>query len=248
MEPLKTLILAIADDELVMGHRASEWTGLGPILEADLALSSIAQDEMGHALLFYELLGELGEPDPDSLVFERGPSEYRNAILCELERVDWADTLVRHFLYDLAEQVRLEALASSTYEPLAAVAQKIRSEEKYHLLHGQTWVRKLGVGTGDSQGRIREALNRLLPYAAGLWEPLAGEEGLVADGVMPPSAEMMARWHTSVRNSLDGVLEIMDLEWIEPVEGGRRGRHTDDLTQLLAAMQLLHQQIPQARW
>lgn len=248
MEPLQTLLFALADDELLVGHRASEWTGLGPILEADLALSSIAQDEMGHALLFLGLLHELGEATPDALAFGRGPAEFLNAILCELPRGDWGETLMRHFLYDLAEQVRLEALAASSYEPLAAVAQKIRPEEKYHLLHGTTWLRRLGRGTGESRTRLQTALDALLPYALGLWEPLPGEETLVADGIMPPSAHLRERWWQAVVSALGDTFTLPNLSSIEPINGGRRGHHREHLTQLLDAMQLLHVQFPGARW
>jgi ring-1,2-phenylacetyl-CoA epoxidase subunit PaaC len=248
MEPLKTLLFALGDDELMMGHRASEWTGLGPILEADLALSSLAQDEMGHALLFYDVLNTLGEPDPDGLAFGRGPAAFRNAILCELPRGDWGETLMRHFLYDLAEQVRLDAFAQSSYEPLAAVAQKIRGEEKYHLLHGTTWLRRLGRGTEESHARLQTALDYLLPYAVALWEELPGEDELVAEGVMPPSAALQERWWEGVTIMLGETFTLPALGDVEPVNGGRHGQHSEHLTQLLDAMQLLHHQFPGARW
>ncbi len=245
---LHTLLLALADDELIMGHRASEWTGLGPLLEADLALSSMAQDEMGHALLFYTLLEKLGEPDPDTLVYYRAPSAYRNAIFCELARRDWGETLMRHFLYDLAEQIRLEALAKSSVAPLAAIARKIRSEERYHLLHGRTWLKRLGKGTADSHQRLQNALDTLLPYALGLWEPLPSEAELVAEGVMPASTELKARWFEALTNALTPTFTLPVLEQIIPIEGGRQGHHSADLTQLLDAMQLLHRQFPGSKW
>jgi ring-1,2-phenylacetyl-CoA epoxidase subunit PaaC len=248
MEPLKGLLFALADDELVMGHRASEWTGLGPVLEADLALSSIAQDEMGHAVLFYELLGELGEADPDTLVYRRGPDQYRNAILCELPRGDWGETLLRHFLYDLAEQVRLESLVESSYEPLVWVARKIRTEEKYHLLHGRTWLNRLARGTDESHQRLQAWLDRLLPYAVALWEELPGEERLREEGLVVASSELRERWYEAVTAALGAFFPVPPLEAIKPVTGGRRGDHSEHLAQLLDAMQLLHREFPGARW
>ncbi|MGB0386482.1 MAG: 1,2-phenylacetyl-CoA epoxidase subunit PaaC [Ardenticatenaceae bacterium] len=247
-DALKTLLLALADDDLIMGHRASEWTGMGPLLEADLALSSMAQDEMGHALLFYTLLEQLGEADPDTLVYYRGPSDYRNAILCELGRSDWGETVMRHFLYDLAEQIRLNALAKSTYQPLAAIARKIRPEERYHMLHGTTWLKRLGQGTEESHQRMQHALDKLLPYALGLWEPIPGEEMLVADCIMPPSTELRDSWFEAVTNALAGTFRLPPLAQIVAIEGGRQGTHSAELTQLLDAMQLLHRQIPGATW
>ncbi|MBA3534037.1 MAG: phenylacetate-CoA oxygenase subunit PaaC [Ardenticatenales bacterium] len=248
MEPLKMLLFALADDELLMGHRASEWTGLGPILEADLALSSIAQDEMGHALLFYDLLGALGETEPDSLAFGRSPAEFYNAILCELPRGDWGETLMRHFLYDLAEQVRLEALAASSYAPLAAVATKLRSEEKYHMLHGSTWLKRLGQGTEESHRRLQSSLDQLLPYAVGLWETIPGEAALVAQGIMPPSNTLRDQWYATLTSVLTSTFALPALSDIAPVEGGRRGEHSEHLVSLLDAMQLLHREFPGAKW
>lgn len=247
-EALKGLLFALADDELIMGHRASEWTGLGPLLEADLALSSIAQDEMGHALLFYDLLHKLGEPDPDTLVYHRPPAAYRSALLCELPRGDWGETVMRHFLYDLAEQIRLEALAASSYEPLAAVAQKIRPEERYHLLHGTTWLTRLAQGTDESHQRMQQALDELLPYALGLWEPLPGEAELVAGGIVPASESLRDRWSEALVTALGERFALPALATVEPRFGGRQGAHSAHLTEIVDAMQLLHREIPGAQW
>ena len=146
------LLYRLADDELIIGHRDSEWTGLGPILEADIAFSSMAQDEMGHALAYYHLLSELGEGDPDTLAFGRSPEQFRCASLVSLPKADWGFSVLRQFLYDTAECVRLSALAHSAYRPLAHLARKLQSEEKYHLMHGRMWVLRLGDAT-DERGR-----------------------------------------------------------------------------------------------
>lgn len=239
-------ILALADDELVIGHRASEWTGLGPILEEDIAFSSIAQDELGHALTFYTLLEGLGGGDSDDLAFLRGPSEFRNAQLCELPRGDFAFSLVRHFLYDLAEAVRLDRLADSTYAPLAQAAAKIRQEEKYHLMHGRTWVQKLARGGDEAHGRLQAALDLAYPTAAGLFEPGEGEAELVAAGLVPPSAEIEAGWREVV------VPFLHSAGFTVPIGkshlGGRHGEHTEHLVQLLDAMQALYRADPEASW
>lgn len=247
-DALKNLLFALADDELLMGHRASEWTGLGPLLEADLALSSIAQDEMGHALLFYDLLHKLGEPEPDMLVYHRPAADYRNALFCALPRGDWGETVMRHFLYDLAEQIRLEALTASSYEPLAAVAQKIRPEERYHLLHGTTWLTRLAQGTEESHQRMQQALDELLPYALGLWEPLPGEAELVEAGVTPASEVLRDRWGAALTAALGDRFALPVLGTIEPRFGGRQGAPDAYLTEIVDAMQLLHREIPGAQW
>ncbi|MFN8497550.1 MAG: 1,2-phenylacetyl-CoA epoxidase subunit PaaC [Anaerolineae bacterium] len=239
-------ILALADDEVVIGHRESEWTGLGPILEEDIAFSSIAQDEIGHALTYYTLLEELGQGAPDDLAFLRPVEDFRNAQLCELPRGDYAFSLVRGYLYDLAEAVRLEGLAASTYAPLAAAAQKLRPEEKYHLMHGRTWIQRLALGSEEAQGHIQAALDTAYPAAAGLFEPVAGEERLVAAGIVPASADVHARWASLVAPYL------ADLGLAVPVGashlGGRYRQHTEDLAQMLEAMQTLRRGDPTAVW
>jgi ring-1,2-phenylacetyl-CoA epoxidase subunit PaaC len=191
---LKTYLLSIADDELLMGHRDAEWTGLGPILEEDIAFSSMAQDELGHALVWYTLVSRLGEAEPNQLAFRRGASAFRNAILAELPRGDYATSLVRQYLHDLAEAVRYDALARSTWTPIAEAAVKLRQEEKYHLIHGRIYLERLARATIESRARIQAALDALFPYALGLWEPIEGEPLLVACGLVPASAACEQVW------------------------------------------------------
>ncbi len=239
-------LLALADDETVMGHRESEWTGLGPILEEDIAFSSIAQDELGHALTYYTLLEELGQGQPDDLAFLRPADDYRSAQLCELPRGDYAFSLVRGYLYDLAEAVRLEGLAGSTYAPLAVAAQKLRPEEKYHLMHGRTWIQRLALGSEEAHGHIQAALDEVYPAAAGLFEPTQGEELLVAAGIAPASADVQARWASLAAPFLS------DLGLTLPSGtsdlGGRYRQHTEHLPQMLDAMQALRREDPTAVW
>lgn len=246
-QALAAYITAIADDEMILGHRASEWTGLAPVLEADIALSSIAQDEMGHARTWYELLEPLTGETPDQMVFLRPWQAFRNAQLSELPRGDWGFTLMRHYLHDVAEQVRLDALAESSYEPIAQVARKLRVEEKYHLIHGRTWIAKLGRATDESHRRMQAALDQAYPYALGLFEPSEDEEALVADGLVPPSAVLMEWWVPEVVAFLtDAGLAVP--HDARPILGGRRGEHTEHLEALVSAMQLLEQIAPPETW
>lgn len=246
-EALANYITAIADDEMVLGHRASEWTGLAPVLEADIALSSIAQDEMGHARVWYELLEPLTGQNPDQLVFLRAWRDFRNAQFSELPRGDWGFTLVRHYLHDVAEQFRLEALANSAYDPFAVVARKLRVEEKYHLIHARTWIAKLARATDESHTRMQAALDRAYPYALGLFEPPAGEADLVEAGIVPSSAHLEARWMAEVDAFLTeaGLTVPSDAE---PVSGGRRGEHSPFLRELVEAMQLVARMAPPETW
>src|SRR5437868_2966925 len=122
---LAGLLLALADDEFILGYRNSEWTGIAPMLEEDVAFSSMAQDEIGHARLFYEMAAELTGGDPDKIAYGRRTEEYLSCQLMERPKGDWAYSLTRQFLYDTADHVRLEALSRSSYEPLANATRKI---------------------------------------------------------------------------------------------------------------------------
>ena len=154
------LLLAAADDELILGWRDSEWTGIAPSLEEDVAFSSIAQNEIGHARALYELAArELGG-DADALAFDRAPAEYRCCPFVELRRLDWADTIARHWLYETADAVRIEDMAASDWEELAGLARKIEREEAYHRLHADMWVdaARGRRGAGAARGVARGAL------------------------------------------------------------------------------------------
>jgi ring-1,2-phenylacetyl-CoA epoxidase subunit PaaC len=156
----RELLLQLADDELVVGWRDSEWTGIAPFLEEDVALSSIAQNEIGHARALYELLSE----DADALAFDRAPEDYVSAPLVELRLVpDWARTIARRVLYEAADELRLEQLKASSDAEVAGLAAKIDREEAYHRMHAQMWVDRLA-----DEPRYRAALEELFPYALGV--------------------------------------------------------------------------------
>jgi len=156
-------LLAIADDELILGWRDSEWTGIAPSLEEDVAFSSIAQNEIGHARALYELAArELGT-DADSLAFDRDPGEYRSAPLVEQRRMDWAHTIARHFLYETADEIRLAALKKSENPDVAGLAAKMDREEQYHRLHARMWRDRL-----QDEPRFQAAVEELWPAAVAL--------------------------------------------------------------------------------
>jgi ring-1,2-phenylacetyl-CoA epoxidase subunit PaaC len=156
-------LIQYADDELILGWRDSEWTGIAPSLEEDVAFSSIAQNEIGHARALYELAArELGTT-ADELAFDRDPSEYRCAPLVQLRRLDWAHTIARHWLYETADWLRLAALKESDDEEVAGLAAKMDREEVYHRLHAQMWADRL-----RDEPRFQAAVDELWPYALGV--------------------------------------------------------------------------------
>ncbi len=259
---VRDLVLQLADDDLVLGHRDSEWLGLAPDLEPDVAMASIAQDEVGHAAAFYGLLEELGLGAPDRLAFGRSPGEFRNAVLLELPngpgtyleapRFDWAFAVVRHYVYDLFESIRLEALAASTFAPLARLARKIQVEERYHLLYGHTWLARLAAGPPQARRRLELALRRVLEEAADLCDLGQHEAELVAAGLVPASSTVLReRWCARLRAALQeaGLGEGADLLLPGRPAGhgegevragmglnGRCGRHSPHLVALLDTM------------
>jgi ring-1,2-phenylacetyl-CoA epoxidase subunit PaaC len=238
IDAIKDLLYRLADDELVTGHRNSEWTSLGPILEEDIAFSSMAQDEIGHAQAYYILLHELlGEAHPDQLAFNRKVHEFRSCHLPEYPIQDYAFSLVRHVLYDLAETVRLEALTRSSFRPLGELAKKLLREERYHELHAQTWIRQLGNATDEAQQRLQTALDQAFPLALGIWEPTAYDEAIAAEGIQPREAELEALWLAK----LTELVHISNLALPQVPDktvhyGGRQGQHTPHLAAMLQEM------------
>ena len=156
---MNELLLGLADDELVLGWRDSEWTGIAPMLEEDVAFSSIAQNEIGHARALYQLLGD----DPDALAFDRPLDEYRCAPLVELRLLDWARTIARRWLYEVADEIRIAELMEDGDPAVAGLAAKINREEAYHRMHAEMWHERL-----RETPQFRAAVEELWPYAVGL--------------------------------------------------------------------------------
>ena len=253
LENLQTLILALADDELFMGHRHAEWIGLGPILEEDIAFASIAQDETGHAQAYYQILTDLGLSTPDEWAFHREPKAFRSAHLVELPNFDYdyATALMRHFLYDAAEKVRLQALTQSSYEPLALLAKRLQSEEKYHWLHARTWIERLGRSTEEAHHRLLAARDLLWPYAWALFEPLPNEPEMVEVGWIPPSSTQQQEWVSLIQP----ILEPIGLWKAPPTEaelthcsGARHGVRSPYFDELYAEFTEVSASEPNADW
>jgi len=153
------LLLPIADDELVLGWRNSEWTGIAPFLEEDVAFSSIAQNEIGHARALYQLVAEELGATADEIAFDRRPDEYCCSAFVELRFVpDWARTIARHYLYEEADEQRIRALMESDDAEVAGLAAKIDREEAYHRMHAKMWFDRL-----QEEPRFVEAVEELRP-------------------------------------------------------------------------------------
>jgi ring-1,2-phenylacetyl-CoA epoxidase subunit PaaC len=242
-EALANKLLALADDELILAHRDSEWTGHAPILEEDIAFANIAQDELGHALRWY---GLLGGADPDRLVYFRPPAEFRNAQFVELPKGDWAFNIVRQYLFDAFELLRSELMETSAYRPLAEAAAKVRQEERYHYRHTSAWLTRLGQGTEESHRRTQAALDALWPYIPQLFTAVPDEELLFAAGMVPAPAQVLEAWQELVFPLLTSAA-LRVPERSRKIPPGR-DEHTVHLAPLVADLQQVARLDPEAEW
>ncbi len=250
-QPLADLLLAAADDKLMLGHRNSDWTGLGPILEEDIAFSSLAQDEIAHAQALYELIGSLMDRTADQLAYGRSPEEYRCAQIVEVpDEFDWAVAIARQFFCDHFDQLRLGRLAQSSYKPLADLAKRLVAEERVHVEHVDAWVVRLGRGSDESKQRLQAALDQLSPMAPMLFEPVEMEDELVAANLYPQAEKDMFHACRDVLKHVahQGGLELEQYQPNEGAQGGRHGHHSEHLKPLLDEMCEVYRLEPDAAW
>ena len=272
------VLLQLADDELILGWRNSEWTGIAPFLEEDVAFSSIAQDEIGHASAYYELLSQITGDNPDRLALGRNADEYRHAIICERPNGDWAYTLARHWLYDTADSLRLEALAGTAHKDLAALVVKLRREERYHMLHAAAWMSRISHGPVEGRARLIDSIADAFTEALALFEPIELEEEAVKEGWLPvPSDEMRSRFLAHAASGLEDF--GLPAEVVSPSDqsaefvasssgdlierngdgsfgnetqpsglGGRRGMRSPEFPALWDEMTLTYRENPGASW
>ncbi|WP_042143172.1 1,2-phenylacetyl-CoA epoxidase subunit PaaC [Paucisalibacillus sp. EB02] len=253
---LKELLFQLADDDLLIAFRGSEWLGLAPHVEEDVAYSSITQNTMGHAVMYYNLLEELGIGTADLLAHDRKSEERRNGIYLEKRNgegnyldepyYDWALAVVRNYFYEAFKKIKLEAVANGSYKPLANVARKVLMEHHYHLAHWKLWIKQLGSSSDEAkkriQGRVKEA-----------WEEFADvlELGKHANDIRSHNLvsigeeEMKDRWIDEVRTVL---VEIPDGSLGKKYGSGRNGDHTQDLEQAVNTLAEVYNSDKTAAW
>jgi len=242
-------IVRLGDDRLVLGHRLSEWCGHAPILEEDIALANISLDLIGQANLLLTQAATLegAGRDADALAYLRDSLDFRNALLVELPKGDFAVTIARQFLFSVYAMLQSEALKSSSDSQLAGIAAKMHKESRYHVRHSGDWMLKLGDGTDDSHERLQRAVNDLWRYTGELFLSDDLEQRLVAEKFAVDSTSLESRWRAAVDDVLARAgITVPQVTWMQ--RGGRSGQHTEHLGLMLAEMQVLQRQHPGATW
>lgn len=250
--------LHLADNSLVMGQRLSEWTGYGPTLEQDIAMSNIALDLIGQSRNFYQYAAEIinaagnqtlkeGAVTEDTLAYLRDPSDFKNIILVELPNGDWAHTILKLFFFSAYQYLLYERLATSLDTQLSAIASKSIKEVTYHLRWSSEWVIRLGDGTDESKQRIQDALNKLWNYTAEMFIPTPYEIACATHKYGVDVVSLAADWNKKIADVLvEATLGIPATGTSENL--GKQGIHTQHLDEILSEMQHLQRTYPGYEW
>ena len=243
--PLLRYVLQHADDALVLGHRLSEWCGRAPMMEEDMALANMGLDLIGQARSLYDYAAKLegnGRTE-DEFAYLRDARDFGNLLLLEQPNGDFAQTIIRQFLYSAFIDLYWHALMKSSDLTLAAIAAKAEKESAYHLRHTSEWVVRLGDGTQESHNRAQRALDKLWPYTGELF----ATEDVVLGEIAPDPTTLHAAWLKTVTQIIaHATLRLPQTGWMQ--NGGRSGVHTEHLGHLLAEMQILPRTYPGAVW
>lgn len=244
-------LLRLADTNMILGHRLSEWIGKAPILEEELALTNIGLDLIGQAAALYNralsVAGESEDRDADDLVFLRDAQDYRNLLLVERENGDFGHTIVRQLFYSAFAVPVWEALTKSADSEVAGIAGRAAKESLYHLRHATEWVLRLGDGTEESHRRVQDAVDALWMYTDEMFEMDEVETAALKAGHGVDLAAVRREWEKTIREVLaEATLEYPEDCWM--LKGGRTGKHTEHLGHLLAEMQFLQRAYPGQKW
>ena len=249
MDSLKRLLFQMADDLLILGHRNSEWTGIGPVLEEDIAFASMAQDKIGQAQALYRLINEKYDTDSaDQLAFNRKEKDFFSCQFVEYPIGEYDFSLVRHFLFDIAQMVRFDDLIKSSNEDLKIIAKKYQGELKYHVMHANIWMEQLMNGSEESKARISSTINYLWPKAHCIFESYEGENELIDNKTYSGEKELLSRWKNIITQKCKSWGIILDEINEDDASGGRKNIHTEFLSDLLSEMTEVFNIEPSAEW
>lgn len=243
-------LLRLGDNTLVLGHRISEWCGVAPVLEEDIALANTALDLMGQTQMWLGLAAEVEGQGrtADDLAFLRDVWDFRNVLLLERPNGDFGQTMMRQFLFDAFQTLNLAALQASSDQRIADIAAKALKEATYHLERSRVTVIALGDGTDESRCRMQGALDAQWPFAGELFVSDAVDAAMVEAKIAPDPASLRPAWDNIVLPALhDATLRVPDSDFAH--RGGKDGvRHTEHLGHMLTTMQWLQRAYPGATW
>lgn len=242
-------LLRQSDDTMILGQRLSEWCGLGPILEEDIALTNIALDLIGQATELYGYAAQVENKGrtADDLAFLRLEREYKNVLLVEQKNGDFGKTIVRQFLFDNFQLLNYTQLLNSTDAQVAAIAEKSIKEVKYHLKHSAEWVIRLGDGTEESHNRIQNSVDDLMRFADELFFQNEVNDVLQKEGIVGNIGDLKPQYYQSVNRVLhEATLTIPEIKYHQ--KGGRKGIHSEHMGFLIAEMQYMQRTFPGMEW
>lgn len=249
-EAILEVLLRLADDRLIHGHRLSEWSGHGPELEEDLALANVALDMIGHAASLYSYAAQLeGKADEDYYAYFRDDIDFKNIAMVELPKGDFAFTILRQFLFSaFSFFLYRELIKTVKDEQFNGMLQKHFKEIKYHLRHSREWVLRLGDGTEESRLRIQDAVDEIWMYTGELFHLDDADRAAISFDLYIDTAALRKEWESLVFETFEeATLQKPDNDQYM-FSGARRGRHTEHLGPLLAQMQFLRRSYPEAEW
>lgn len=239
----------LADNTLILGQRLSEWCGVGPFLEEDLALTNTTLDIIGQAKMLLEFASEIKNTDEsaDDLAFMRDQHEFKNVILVEQPNGDYSQTMLRQYFMDVYHTHLYQALSNSTNQQLAGIAAKSFKEVTYHLERSELWIKRMAHGTQESFNRLQASLNKLWHYHHELFEESEELTELVKQGIAADPNALKESWERDVNALLAATpLEIPQTGW--RATGGRVGHHSEYLGKMLCEMQFLQRAYPNSEW
>lgn len=249
MNSLYNYLLKLADDSLIMGQRLAEWCGKGPYLEEDIALTNIALDELGQSNNFYVYASRLDNSGKteDDLAFLRYEHQYVNAHWTELPNEDYAQTILKVYVFSVYQKLMYEALSHSADEELSAIAQKSLKEVKYHYTHASSWMKIFGQGTEESKTRLVTAVENIWEYTKGLFAKVEGEDNLIALNIAPNPNELYKEFVSVTQKDFqDFGLEYPASEFMQPKS--RTGYHTEYFGYILCELQYMQRAYPGCSW
>jgi ring-1,2-phenylacetyl-CoA epoxidase subunit PaaC len=245
-------ILQLADNSFIHGHRLGEWCGHAPELEIDMALTNMALDHIGTARSLYQYAAALegnGKTE-DSYPYHRDARSFKNVLLLELPKGDFAETITRSLFFDAFQYLFYQALTQSSDTQLAAIAEKTLKEVTYHRRFSSEWSIRLGDGTAESKQRMQHAINRYWDYVGEMFDASAVEQELQQQGIAPDVAALKSAWDQDITKTLEeGGLSFplrADGAWFQ--KGGKTGVHTEHIGFILAEVQHMQKSYPGCEW